>query len=269
MEKEIFKIWREDETVTLTVCLQDDSADNKPAVIVLPGGGYAAPAPREAEPVAERFADMGYLGCVLRYSTLYTSFDEQDSPSNPHTLFPEPMRELAAAIAFLRERAEDLGIDRDRIAVMGFSAGGHLAASYCNFWDSEREMGGYGGDREAIRPNACVLCYAATHLSEARHGTMAEAIFGKKQRYMQEELDCYNARYHVSRSTPPTFIWHTADDAVVSVQQSYDMAQALSAQGVPHEVHVFSSGPHAAALSRDLPARSWPELADAFLRRYM
>ncbi len=269
MKRDVFKIWREDETVTLTVCSQDDSADNKPAVIVLPGGGYAAPAPREAEPVAERFAEMGYLGCVLRYSTLHENFDEPDGPVNPHTLFPEPMRELAAAIAFLRERTEDFGIDHDRIAVMGFSAGGHLAANYCNFWDSEREMGEYGGGREAIRPNACVLCYAATYLSEVKHGSMAEAVFGKKQRYAQEELDRYNARYHVSRSTPPTFIWHTADDAVVSVQQSYDMAQALSAQGAPHEVHVFSGGPHAAALSQDFPARSWPELADAFLRRYM
>lgn len=268
MKKDVFKIWPDDETVTLTVLAQDDSADNKPAVIVLPGGGYIAPAPREGEPVAEYFARMGYLGCVLNYSTMHPDFNDYSNQLNPHTVFPEPLRELAAAIKLLRERAGEFGIDRDRIALIGFSAGGHLAANYCNFWDTPGEMGEYGEDREAIRPNACVLCYAATYMSEAKGGTMAHAAFGQKQN-PQEELDRYNAQYHISKSTPPTFIWHTADDAVVPVGQSYDMARAMSEQGVPHELHVFSSGPHAAALSPGLPAQPWPELADAFLKRYM
>jgi len=268
MKRDIFKIWPKDETVTFMVCSKEDGAENKPAVIILPGGGYSAPAAREAEPVAEHFAEMGYLGCVLWYSTLYPSFDGGDGHENTHTVFPEPMQELAAAVKFLRERSEYFGIGSDRIAVMGFSAGGHLAANYCNYWDSATEMGEFAGMGEKVRPNACVLCYAATYLSAAKDGTMSAAAFGGRK-CTQEELDRYNARYHVSRSTPPTFIWHTADDAVVSVHQSYDMAMAMAEQGVPHELHVFSTGPHAAALSQNFPARSWPELADAFLKRYM
>ena len=268
MKKNIIKVWPADETVTLTVCCKEDSADNKPAVIVLPGGGYIAPAPREGEPVAEYFAQMGYLGCVLNYSTLHPDFNDYSDQLNTHTVFPEPMHELAAAIKLLREKAEEFGIDRDRIAVVGFSAGGHLAANYCNFWDSEKEMGGYTESREEIRPNACVLCYAATHLNAAKGGTMARAAFGREKN-TQEELDRYNAQYHISKSTPPTFIWHTADDTVISVRQSYDMALALHEHGVPHEIHVFSTGPHASALSQDLPAHVWPELADAFLKKYM
>lgn len=262
------KIWPADETVTLTVCRKKDSADNKPAVIVLPGGGYIAPAPREGEPVAEYFAEMGYLGCTLNYSTLHPDFSDYSDELNRHTVFPEPMQELAAALKLLRERAGDFGIDRDRIALVGFSAGGHLAANYCNYWDDMREMGEYADSREEIRPNACVLCYAATHLSAAKGGTMVNAAFGK-EKCTQEEADRYNAQYHISKSTPPTFIWHTADDTVISVRQAYDMALALSEQGVPHELHVFSSGPHAAALSPDLPAKWWPYLADEFLKRYM
>lgn len=262
------QIWPADGTVTLTLCRREDSADNKPAVIVLPGGGYIAPAPREGEPVAEYFAQMGYLGCVLNYSTLHPDFNDYSDELNPHTVFPEPMHELAAAISLLRGRAEELGVDPDRIALIGFSAGGHLAANYCNYWDSAPEMGQYAGSREEIRPNACVLCYPAVYLNAAKGGTMVHAAFGE-EKCSQEELDRYNAQYHISKSTPPTFIWHTADDTVISARQAYDMAVALSEQGVPHELHVFSTGPHAAALSPDLPAHCWPELADEFLKRHM
>lgn len=268
MKKEILKIWPADETVTLTVCRLADSAENKPAVIVLPGGGYIAPAPREGEPVAEYFAQMGYCGCVLNYSTLHPNFSDYSEDLNTHTVFPEPMHELAAAVKLLRARAGEFGIDRDRIAVLGFSAGGHLAANYCNYWDDPREMGRFADSREEIRPNACVLCYPAVQMSAAKGGTMVRAAFGV-DRAEQEVLDRYNAQYHVSKSTPPTFIWHTADDTVVPVRQSYGMAQALQEQGVRHELHVFSTGPHAAALSADLPAQCWPELADGFLKVYM
>lgn len=269
MKKEVYKIWPKDATVTLTVCAMEDSPDNKPVVIVLPGGAYIAPAPGEADPVAEHFAEMGYLGCVLRASTMHPSFEDTDGPVNSHTIFPEPMQELAAAIRFLRGRAGEFGIAPDRIAVMGFSAGGHLAANYCNYWNSEQVMGAIGASEEEIRPNADILCYGATELTNVKGGAMLRATFGEKDNYDANEIEQYNARSHVSTATPPTFIWHTADDAVVSIRQSYNMARALDEGGTPYELHVFSSGPHASALSEGLPAQCWPELADSFLKRYM
>lgn len=255
--------------MTLTVCGGADGVQDKPAVIVLPGGGYIAPAPIEAEPVAERFAELGYLGCVLRASTLYRSFEDTAGPVNPHTVFPEPLQEVAAAIRFLRGRAGEFGIAPDKIALMGFSAGGHLAANYCNLWNSGQVMGALGLSEADVRPNADVLCYSATEMPPEYNGAMLRAAFGQRDSYDRREVEAYNARHHVSSATPPTFLWHTADDDNVSARHSYNMALALDAAGVPYELHVFSSGPHASALAEGLPAQSWPELADRFLKRYL
>lgn len=268
MKKEQFLIWPKDETVTLTVYRMEDGGDNKPVVIVLPGGAYIAPAPPEADPVAVRFAEMGYLGCVLRASTMYHSFEDTDAPANPHTIFPEPLREVAAAIRFLRNRAGGFGIARDKIALMGFSAGAHLAANYCNWWNSQRVLGDDGFSEEDIRPNADVLCYGAMELNE-KNKAMLRAAFGERDHYDMEEVGQYNAYRHISSATPPTFLWHTADDEVSPVRKSYNMALALDEGGIPYELHIFSSGPHAAALSEGLPAQCWPELADSFLKRYL
>ena len=268
MKKEIYSIWPGDEIVTLTVCRPEEAGEPRPAVIVLPGGAYIAHAAGEADVVAERFTKMGYLGCVLRASTLYRDFEHTDGPVNPHTVFPEPLRQVADAIRFLRGRAAEFGIDKRRVALLGFSAGGHLAANYGNLWNSA-EVRPASGTAEEIRPGAIILCYAATELGVTRHTTMLTAVFGEKESYDEEEIARYNPKNHVGRNTPPTFLWHTADDASVPAEQSYHMARSLHDAGVPYELHIFSRGPHAASLSDGLPAGSWPALADAFLRRYL
>ena len=265
MQKEVFHIWPADETVTLTVFRGEAGGSSRPAVIVVPGGAYVAPSVREAEPVAERFAAMGYVGCVLRASTMYASHDAAEGEPNPHTVFPEPLWEMACAIRFLRERAADFGLAPEKIALMGFSAGGHLCANYANYWNSEDVRGANAA--EEIRPNACVLCYAATKLTNVRGGAMLRAVFGPAECYEQAAMDVYDGSLHVNAETPPTFLWHTVDDQMVSVQQSYAMAKALEEAGVSYELHVFSSGPHASGLAQGLPAQCWPTLADAFLRR--
>lgn len=269
MKKQIFQIWQDDARVTLSVVVPEDGKTARPAILVIPGGAYVAPSQREADPVAERFAGMGYLGCVLRASTMYEGFECPKGSPNRHTIFPEPMLEVGAAILFLRRHAAEFGLDPEKIALCGFSAGGHLAANYCNYWNCPEIYEPLGVSGAQIRPNADILCYAAVMLQSAAPGAMHMAVLGRQTRYEQEALDRYNAKYHISRDTPPTFLWHTADDKMVFVRHSYELAAALDEENVPYELHIFSNGPHAAALSEGLPAQCWPVLADAFLKRYL
>lgn len=268
MKKELYHIWPEDESVTLTVFGADPMKQGRAALIVVPGGAYIAPAAREADPVAMHFAEKDYLGCVLRASTMYRDHTHMESEPNPHTRFPEPLQEMAAAIAFLRERAEEFGIDPTRIALMGFSAGGHLVANYGNYWRDEQQIPWAASSREAIRPNASVLCYAAVRPVRVRESAMLKAVFGGTD-WTDEQVDVYDGAGHVNEYTPPTFLWHTADDAMVSVEQCYDMTDALKKHKIAYEVHIFSSGPHASGLAGGLPAESWTELADSFLKRIL
>lgn len=269
MEKSIYKIWEKDELVTLTIYMPELEQDDKPALIVIPGGAYIAPSWKEADPVAQRFAEMGYLGCVLRASTMYKDFEDNSGEPNEHTIFPEPLYEVGAAILFLRRNRERLGIAENRIALCGFSAGGHLTANYCNYWNRPDIAAALGASAEELRPNGNILGYAATYLSSRVKGAMLRAVFGERSHIPQEEVDEYNPKYHIDRCTPPTFIWHTANDTMVPVKHSYDMALALSEEGVPHGVHIFSRGPHASGLASGMPAEDWPVLADRFLKAYM
>ncbi len=268
LKQDMIYLSKADNQVSLTV-LRDENTVNAPCIIVLPGGAYAACAPGEGYPVAEHFAKNGYVGCVLKYSTLYRDFSHTEGLANRHTVFPEPLWQVASAIAHLRENASLYGLNPSRIALCGFSAGAHLAANYCNYWGCDEFFTEASPARDLRRPGACVLSYGATHLNANTPGVMHRAVTGKLNGFTQEELDVYNARLHVNRDTPPCFLWHTADDNNVPAERSFKLAEALLEEGIVCELHIFSSGPHAAALSKGLPAEKWPELADAFLKRVM
>ncbi len=267
MVKKVLHIWPEDSTVTLTILRDENTEGNRSAVIVVPGGAYIAPSPKEAEPVAEHFAARGYLACVLRASTMFSSFDDTSGAPNQHTKFPEPMQQLGQAVYLLRTKASEFGISPDKIAVMGFSAGGHLAANYGNYWRCDCVAGGLKLPAELLRPNASVLCYAAVRFAEG--SAMERAVLGEEKVNAVSFAELYDGSKHVNSDTPPTFIWHTADDAMVSVQQAVDMAEAVIHAGRVCEVHIFSSGPHASALAVGQPAEAWCDLADSFMQRVM
>lgn len=268
MSKDKIKIWRTDGNVTLTCC--SEAGGRRPAVIILPGGGYIAAAPSEGEPVGERFAQMGYAAFVLKYSTMYSDFEHTSGEPNRRTMFPGPIVQVGSAIKYLRANAESLGVDENKIAVMGFSAGGHLAATFGNYWNSPHVYSGIVSDPGIIRPNATVLCYAVTRLRKVRGSSMNKAIFlCGDEKPSDEQLRMYSPVNNVGEQTPPTFLWHSAADTDVPVQQSYAMSSALMAAKRPYELHVYSSGPHATGLSVGYPAETWPQLADSFLKRYM
>lgn len=255
MEKECINIWPGDKEVHLTAFF-DPHGSPKPAVIVLPGGGYHFCAPREGEPAARRFAGMGYAAFLLEYSTLYGSYCNSGGAENPHAFFPEPLLELAAAIRFIKDQATRFNADPERIFLLGFSAGGHLAACYSCMWNSAELF------NAPLRPSACVLVYAATEpeksdmmLPVVRAGDMS-----------RQQLDRFTPKKLAGPQTPPTILFHSAGDPMVPVSESLDYFAALRDHNVLGELHILAWGSHAYGLGEGQPMGIWPQLADNFLR---
>lgn len=207
-------ILNEERNVTLTSYIQDLSPelkalDKRPAVLVLPGGGYFMCSDREAEPVALAYMAEGYNAFVLRYSIL------------EHSIFPNPLDDACKAISFIRENADKFNIIPDKIAAIGFSAGGHLCA--------------YLSNTEGYRPNASILCYPSILNS------MAEKLHNHENTNVNEL---------VTKDTPPTFLFSTSDDNAVPIMNSVKYIEALAENGVPFEVHIFEKGQHGLSLAK-------------------
>ena len=238
---------------------------NKACILVLPGGAYAACAEPEGRPIAEFFAEHGYAAFTLRYSTLWSDFANKEAPVNTHTIFPEPVREVAAAIKYIKDNRASL-YTNGNIVVCGFSAGGHLAASYGNTWFEKEICSGIAAEPEEIRPMCQILSYSVTKLKAEPKIMMNRAIFGKWDISPDaDELSLRSPVENVSDKTPPTFMWHSAKDNMVSVNQTINMGLALQNAGVIYEVHIYPFGPHASGLSNGLPAENWKVEAIRFI----
>jgi acetyl esterase/lipase len=204
--------------------------------LICPGGGYEHISPREGKPVALEFNERGYDAFVLEY----TIADKANGQGIP--LQMKPLTDLAWAIAHIRENAPQYKIDPEKIAVCGFSAGGHLAASLGVYWHTP---GFWGGDKpEAVyRPNALILCYPVISAGEYRHKGSITNLVG------DSDASPFSLENHVSEKTPPTFLWHTAEDSTVPVQNSLAFAGKLAEHGVPFELHVYPFGGHGLSLA--------------------
>ncbi len=222
---------------------------------MLPGGAYQVCAPAEGAPVAERFAKMGYAAFLLNYSVASTG--------GRHALFPKPLREVAKAVAYLRKNAASLGLDPERVVIFGASAGGHLAGSYCNGWNTDEVYSGIADDPKLIKPNSCVLLYCASEIEE--HEIMLRTMFGHGAPYSAEELKRCVIRENVGPQTPPTVLFHLATDPMVPMQYSMELFLTLQKKGIPSELHIFGSGVHATGLGEGSAIEPWPELASCFL----
>lgn len=200
----------------------------RPAMIVCPGGAYAFCSPRESEPIALQFLRLGFNVFVLNYSVA------------PHK-FPQAICEVAATVDLIHTNASAWNIDVNKIAICGFSAGGHLAASYCTL----RECDEVASMIKAKPINAAILCYPViSAIPEVTHKASIFNISGKKE-ITPETQEKFSLERHVCKElTPPTFIWHTFADAGVSVNNSIFYAEALTREGIPFEMHVFPNGAH-------------------------
>ncbi|MBQ8803673.1 MAG: alpha/beta hydrolase [Tyzzerella sp.] len=201
----------------------------RPAMIICPGGGYGMVSEREAEPVAECYFAAGYQTFIVWYSVGEKAKDFR------------PLCQLASTIAHVRKHAEEWDVLPDKIAVSGFSAGGHLACSLGTLFNEERFLKAFGRE-EDIRPNAMVLNYPVIVADEFAHQGSIKNVSGEpvgSEGYKWFALD-----QHVDEQTPPAFLWHTAEDQLVPVENSLRMATALSAVKVPFELHILPKGYH-------------------------
>ncbi len=212
-------------------------AKPRPAMVVAPGGAYCFVAPSESGPVAEKFYEAGYNAFVLAYTV---------NPLGSAPLGMRPLRDLSRAVRFVRRNAAGFHIDPDRLAVCGFSAGGHLSASLCVHWpDVQDPDPAYASFSN--RPNAAILSYPVITAGEYAHRGSFENLLGPEA--SPEDLAYMSLENHVGPHTPPCFLWQTAEDGAVPVENSYLFAQACRAAGVDFAHHVFTKGQHGLALA--------------------
>jgi acetyl esterase/lipase len=221
------------------------------AVIVCPGGGYELHAEREADPAAAWIRRCGVNAFVLRYRLL------------PYR-FPAMLLDAQRAVRLVRYRAAEWGIDPARIGMLGFSAGGHLAALTATRPGEGDENAADAVDRLSSRPDLLASCYGVNSLAHISKDFIRR-LSGKRE-LSQEALRDMDPAANVSAETPPAFLWHTACDDLVPVRSSIDFAAALTAHGVPYSLHIFPHGGHALGLAESvLLTEDWPKLLGRFL----
>ncbi len=228
------------------------------AVIICPGGGYHHRACHEGEPVAQWLNQLGLIALLLDYRVA------------PYR-FPYPILDGLRAVRYVRSHAAELQIDPQKILMLGFSAGGHLAATVGNYSDQSlltetvNRHSSDGIDRENPRPNGLILGYPVVSFQEFAHqGSVQQLLGTTPDPYWLTALSNHR---QVTPATPPTFLWHTADDASVPVENSLELAAALCKANVPLEFHVFPHGRHGLGLAAELPqVANWTNLCAHWLR---
>ena len=235
--------------VTLVPYLAEGGA-GRPGVIVCPGGGYARHAPHEAEPIARWLNGLGHDAWVLTYRVA------------PHR-HPLPLRDVQRAIRLVRSG----GAGRETpssVGILGFSAGGHLCATASTQYDAGDPSAANPIDRTASRPDFAILCYPVISFVDEVHQACIDNLLGPDAD--EATRRAMSAEANVTSDTPPTFVWHTAEDQAVPVGHALAYARALGNAGVQYELHVFPEGRHGLGLADGYAAGAWTSLAATWLR---
>ncbi|MDQ3820846.1 MAG: alpha/beta hydrolase [Acidobacteriota bacterium] len=215
------------------------------AVIVCPGGGYSHLADHEGGPVAEWLNTLGVTAFVLKYRI------------GPRYHHPAPLQDAQRAIQLVRARAREWGLDPERIGILGFSAGGHLASTAGTHFESGKPDSPDPIERVSSRPNLMVLVYPVITMREKTHGGSKKQLLGDNP--SPELVALLSNEEHVTKDTPPVFLIHTFTDTAVPVENSMMFAEALRRAGVSFEFHLYERGPHGFGLGTKDPILStWP-----------
>ncbi len=266
MEKQQFKLWEGEAPYynaeygqpepTLTWYPAKDT-ENRSCVIVFPGGGYAGRSdPLEGGDITGMLNDNGYHAFVLNYRIA------------PYK-HPTELSDAQRAVRFVRYNADRFGIDKDKICVLGFSAGGHLAITCSEHFDYG-DPSGDEIDRVSSRPDGSVFCYpVGTLVGEYTNVGSREKLLGKEEGE-SELAHKLSGQLSVRDDMPPAFIWHTFGDTAVPVQNSLMLADAMRKKNIPVEMHIFPEGPHGLGLARSIPhTAQWTGLLCNWLRDYI
>lgn len=228
------------------------------AILVIPGGGYQRVVmDKEGFESAEWFMKRGISVFVLRYRLPGESWTNRSDV---------PLQDAQRALRWIRANAPRFGIRADSIGVMGFSAGGHVAASLATGFDRDVYAARDDVDETSARPDFAVLIYPVISMRAAiAHAGSRERLLGASPDAATIEL--YSIEANVPLDTPPVFLLHAEDDDVVPVENSLALYESLRAAGIPTELHVYSSGGHGFAMryALDQPVAEWPELVYRWL----
>lgn len=260
MYSEKINLWKNtpglcEEIPTITY-YKPDVKKSDAAVVILPGGGYSHRALHEGEGYAKFLAENGISAFVVDYRV------------KPHT-FPLPLLDARRGIRFVRFYAEKYGIDKNKIAIMGSSAGGHLAALTSTYKEPIDFEGIDEIDKEKFLPNAQILCYPVINLfsCDIAHFGSGNNLIGDVYEESKDETirKKLSPNLLVEENTPQAFIWHTCGDMVVDIENSLEYATMLHRKGVNAEVHLFPDGRHGYGLTSksdkaELHIAQWADL---------
>lgn len=229
----------------------------RPCVLICPGGGYGIRAEHEGTPFAHLFGQLGMVSGVIHYRV------------KPN-LHPAPFADAARAVRLARANAEAWNIEPSRIAIMGFSAGGHLASTVavqpelCK--DPEDDLAA----KFSARPDRLILGYPVVSAVSGSHGGSFVNLLGEDGAKDEKLRAQVSNELHVAKDAPPAFIFHTANDPVVPVQNSLNLARAYADAGVSCELHVYKDGPHGVGMALHIPKlKSWTEFLSVWMQDWV
>lgn len=233
---------KNDESVYLEAYIADKlSGFTRKAILVIPGGGYGAVcSDREGEPIAMAFMPYGYNAFVLHYST-------RKAP------FPKQLIEASAAMKHIRDNADEYGLDPDKVFAVGFSAGGHLAASLGTLWAKPEIYAELSMPMGYNKPTGMMLIYPVLSGNEFCHIGSFQNLF-RTENPTPEQRAAASIEDNTDKTSSPAFIVHTSNDAVVPVQNSLVLAEKLANDGTQFELHIYPDAPHGMALANEITA---------------
>lgn len=228
-----------------------DSDSPTAAVVVCPGGAYMGKAPHEGKDIAKWLNTIGISAFVLDYRV------------RPYR-HPVPISDARRAVQFVRANAERFNVDSSKIGIIGFSAGGHLAASTAVYPLEGNPAAEDPVERVSSRPDCLILGYPVISMERYHHQGSRNNLLGPDPQ--PELVDALSLEKHVHGNLPPVFIWHTADDEVVSVMNSLMFAEGLAGEQIDFALHIFPNGRHGLGLAEEQPdVAAWTDLLAAWL----